>query len=56
MFQCPPHYLGKEHEAKNIEHFMEYSINGEISGSGICEWNYTNTREIPQVELEHLKL
>ena len=55
VFQCPSHYLGKEYEAKNIEHFMEYSVNGETRGYGICEWNYRHTKEIPQHEVSHIE-
>jgi len=35
------HYLGETSEAKNIELFVDYNVNG-ISGSGIAEWNYRN--------------
>ena len=54
VLECPPHYLGKEHEARNTEHFMKYLVNNEILGHGICEWNYRNTRVIPHNELKHL--
>jgi hypothetical protein len=35
------HYLGDEFEAKNVERFVNYEVNG-IPGSGITEWNYRN--------------
>ena len=39
------HYLGEESEAKNIELFAEYNVNG-IPGYGIVEWNYRNLKSI----------
>jgi hypothetical protein len=36
-----PHFLGLEKEAKNIERFVTYKING-VPGIGITEWNYRN--------------
>ena len=38
------HYLGEEKEAKNIELFVDYKVDG-ILGTGICEWNYRNIKE-----------
>ena len=35
------HFLGEDLEAKNIEVFAEYNVNG-IPGYGIVEWNYRN--------------
>ena len=52
VLQCPPHYLGSEYEARNTEHFMEYTINEQVRGSGIAEWNYRNTKSIPEDELQ----
>ena len=46
--KCPSHYLGKEFEAKNTEHFMEYLINEHVHGNGISEWNYRNTAGIAE--------
>ena len=40
--RCPHHYLGKENEARNTEHFMEYVINEGIHANGVAEWNYRN--------------
>ena len=37
------HFLGEDHEAKNIELFTDYKVNG-VPGSGISEWNYRNIR------------
>ena len=38
------HYLGEDSEAKNVELFAEYDVNG-IPGYGIVEWNYRNTNK-----------
>ena len=34
---------------------MEYCVNGETRGYGICEWNYRNTKENPQNELSDIE-
>ena len=35
------HFLGLEDEAKNIERFVKFKVNG-IPGVGLTEWNYRN--------------
>ena len=39
------HYLGEDLEAKNIELFTNYKVNG-VPGSGIAEWNYRNVNKL----------
>ena len=39
------HYLGEDLEAKNIELFTNYKVNG-VPGSGIVEWNYRNVNKV----------
>ena len=35
------HFLGMEQEAKNVELFVKYQVDG-VPGVGITEWNYRN--------------
>ena len=35
------HFLGLEREAKNIERFVNFEVNG-VPGVGLTEWNYRN--------------
>lgn len=43
----PVHYLGWDWEARMVETWVKYKVNG-VKGSGICEWNYQHKGGRPE--------
>ncbi|XP_024937100.1 uncharacterized protein LOC107264026 isoform X2 [Cephus cinctus] len=40
------HYKGEEREARMVERFVRYHVNGKVKGRGVSEFHYNNSNDV----------